>query len=134
MPVLAAATSAGPVRWQDGDLFVDFEQVALEEAVALLASATGSSVQDAQLLPRSAAVTVHLRVRDPREAWTRLLQGRAQFNFVCTATGCQVSIVEQGGRPQAAATAQTNAGLPETDSAPAKPPTEEEISQPGGSC
>jgi hypothetical protein len=133
-PVPAAPTNAAPVRWKDGDLLVDFEQVTLYEAVALLASATGSVVQDAELLPRSTPVTVHLRVRYVGEAWTRLLQGRAEFNSACTVTGCQVSIVHQGGGPAAAATAQTNPALPEMDAAPAQPPTEQEISQPGGSC
>jgi hypothetical protein len=134
-----ANAPAQPIRWEGDDLVIDLDRVALTDAVALLARATGTSLTGAHLLTAPTRLTLHLRTRDVNAAWQHLLQGHASFSTSCSATACQVWISSEVAAsslpPNAAPAHDGSAPLLESEREPMTDERREElVSQPDGAC
>jgi hypothetical protein len=132
-----ALTGEGPapVQWHGKELLIAFDQIPLAQAIMLLATATNTSVNGAELLLAPVSVTMHLRSADVRTAWAYLLQGRAVYSMACSASTCKVWISSEVSAP----TATTAQDVDQTPSSTGREPpagvTREELeSQPDGSC
>lgn len=138
-PVAAAADVPVPVRWQGDELRVDLDQVPLQQAVGLLAGATGSVPTGVELLQTTAPVTMHMRFGDALSAWRHLLHDRARFAIDCGASGCRVRIdgeatAASDGSSGSDAAPRAAAARPGTDEVPAGKAHNATESQPDGSC
>jgi len=131
----APASPPEPTRWEGNELVIDFDRMPLAKAIPLLARATSTLVNGSHLLTAPALVTLHLRTRDVKAAWHRLLHGHASFSTSCSASACQVWINSEIAASTATVAPDHENAPPGNEREQISDDRREELeSQPDGSC